>query len=699
MRERLKQVCLMYLTHYWRWNSVLLAIFCVIWLLTTTRGATRVPDVEVDPSLIPRPIPYRTMVSNSAPGEIVRPTQSLTWEINSAVPFKPLQPADFPNLVSLEIVGALTSDDDLKILQGLPKLTALSISSVRNPSALKFLSGLTELRYLRLQDCEIASGLRHLRPLVKLQTLVVSPRQDQIKLFEELPHLPSLEVLAFETPLDQDLPDGSLARLKELLQLRSVVMKSQPPDDIVYRKIRALLPAPEAPSLKLNQEAIKSIEMFLIFNGVFFAFLIRDNLTPQFSHSGARLVPNYATPHVIVAATLWTTFILYQVIVLQHLHVELFAAMASALLFSGCASTMFYLESNSAEQPFMPRWLSVLIQVPLYLIVSGFGMIMLTEWVSSDLGFDRFFEGQMPVIAYALIAFGICMPILAIRSFLRLPMRVHEESPTIPPLEMGLNRKIAHNSGANNRRGSISTTQSAKTRSRRLDRMLAQIPAISRSRLWISGQQFSGAYIAMWATIMAVGVYLLSIITSRAATLDSRSFLEDSLSPVVICQLFDMAALYLATQWSSRQAYLGMELLRPQTREAMIRQLYTAIARDFIPIVICQFIGTINLIWTCAIVNSPRDWILAVMLWFVLRVTTYYTLALFVLANRTTFFIKILVGMACVYVLLAGVALTDLAPNSTTRLLPQVFGLMGVAVFFVGVSRFWYVADLADFPE
>jgi hypothetical protein len=437
----------------------------------------------------------------------------------------------------------------------------------------------------------------------------------------------------------------------------------------------------------LEKHTVDSLYAFLIGSGYLFSMLMRRNLESHFSHAAARLIPNYATPHLIVAAIFWAGFVLYELHILQQLHVEPRAALASALFAPGLNIVMFYLESNKRHKREIFGWLSSLLLLSLRVFQSLILLMFVNNWLSSYQVFYQLLWGELPFVARGLIAFGLCAPMLAIRAVMRLPTQIYEHSPTLHPLGRRLQQDQNGNVPAKIQGHDTSRERPGSVHSSRFDRLMLRRPTINRSQLWIAGQQYCGAQIALLAGICAASVCLCCGVMVQLGILKWQVSDDSWTIPLIFTTTFDACAGYLVHCWSRRQSLLGMELLRPLKRDAFVRQWYISLAVDFTPIAIGQFAGTAALIWTCMKFNPPEHWILGATLWFVLRVTTSYSLALF--------FVRFLAFVCVVYVYYyAGMNLTDFSAIDSYPLIPQIVGLVAITTFLVAVRRYWHIAEL-----
>ena len=133
-------------------------------------------------------------------------------------------------------------NDDMKHLQGLPRLHWLDLSITRQvtDSGLEQLKGLTDLQMLDLTGAHVTdAGLEHLRGLAKLQWLHLDDTQVTDAGLEHVERLTDLHTLLLS---DTQVTDAGLEHLKRLTSLRYLYLHSTDVTDEGVEKLQQALP-------------------------------------------------------------------------------------------------------------------------------------------------------------------------------------------------------------------------------------------------------------------------------------------------------------------------------------------------------------------------------------------------------------------------------------------------------------------------
>ncbi|MDB5387547.1 MAG: hypothetical protein JWM11_3193 [Planctomycetaceae bacterium] len=690
MSSRIYQVCLTYLT---RWNFWLfLFLFFLIqgllyWVLGFTFESERTTQVSPE---IPRPAPKRTIDQSSPNGQAVSKAKSLKWYASPESPLKSFSPKQFPQLLSLEIIGPLNSEDELQSLQELPQLQALSVASIRDASSLRFLSHLTELRYLSLPECEVAGGLHHLRDLTKLKTLACSPMQNQTQILDELPQLRAIRTLVFDAPLNEDLPENSLARLLELPNLRSLYLKNEPGPGSVFDRTRKLLPRVKVRPVTITKVGDVLI-LFLLGSGLLFAGPVLSQLRTQFSHPGAVLTPGFAAAHLIVAGSLWGLYTAVLTFFCWRAGNATLASLAIVLFIPSSRSARLWLNLIDSRN----IWKLVLQILVHFMTSSGlmFAWLFAQTYLQSDI--DWFLRGEQPLLAVVLIAAGLLFPILAMRRLVRLPNQLHEASTVIPALNMSVMEQARWNAERAQQAAAIGQAYGSSVHSGHLEAVLSETGRPDRAHLWIAGNWYRGRQIAAMVGIVAVGVWPAIAVAGYfwGEEFVPLEFLN-VVMPVQIWLLLDSSAFVVSVIWSQRRPLLATESLRPMDRKQLVRELFTAVACDLAPVMLCQLLGALVTIWMSVSYNQSAGWILAALLCFLVRAVTFYAVTLFSLINRNPSTTWLVVGFIYLNVIFASICLFTLPTDLKILLIPQACSLFFATFVLYRVRKYWHRVEL-----
>jgi hypothetical protein len=226
------------------------------------------------------------------------------------------------------------------------------------------------------------------------------------------------------------------------------------------------------------------------------------------------------------------------------------------------------------------------------------------------------------------------------------------------------------------------------------DSLLARRLEIPRSRLWIAGNQINGKQAAVITVIGGTAAWLCIFLSPYFGFSVWRSIDDIWTVPLLFCVLFDACSMSMAIHWSRRHSFWQMELLRPHSRKEFVRQVFLAVARDFGPIFLGQFLVTVMLILSCLRFHPHLDWIAGVLLWFILRATTYYTITLFLMIRRPSLWTKFSCAVCIAFILWTGFRLIDPKAEYASLINPQIVGLVIVALSFVALRQSWLIAEL-----
>ncbi|MDB5387548.1 MAG: hypothetical protein JWM11_3194 [Planctomycetaceae bacterium] len=683
MSSRIYQVCLTYLTRRGFWACAACCAYCcnMFWsALPTRRDLEGIRNYPAFPKVEPEQVIDRHFVL----GRPMPLTRSIKWKISPTIPLKPLTPLAFPKVVSLEIVGTLRSDDDLVFLEQLPHLQILSIPSIQKPESLQYLAGLKDLQYLRFSNCQIAGGLHHLSGLTKLQTLVLGPAHDQERIFDELPGMKSLETLVFNEPLNSTLSDESLAKLRELPRLRIIQLQNDSISDEVAAQIGKILP-----DISINP-ATPRFDYFgiahLLAMGVCFSIALKSQLRTQFLQPEARLIPNFAQPHFIVAGLLWGTFTLIDVILLYQAHPRILTCVAFALLVPGIISARIWAELRVAEetQPSVCRRFfdAFVYDIPYVAMISFPFQLTFLDW---------FFRHMPPIWMAIPVLGGILFPFLAMRRLYNQSGQIEEIASSEPQSANDPSQQITARtqSWAQDSQSAWTTAQS-----QRFDAVLAKLGPRNRSRLWIAGQFSNGKQLAFQSCFLCI-LFSAGLVAFEYRKTGHLPFTngEPAFFLTLPCLWLDLTTLILAQFWSQRRPMLGCEFLRPMSREQFIRQIFAAVAWDLAPLMFIQFLAGIALVWfSTGFVERP-GWILAVALCFILRIVTFNALTLFALINRNSTLTVWVIAFVYSAIACASYCLFPMTSDSASPLTTQVLGLIVALCFLLLVRSHWAEAE------
>lgn len=595
-----------------------------------------------------------------------------------------------------------------ELLEALSELQTLEAISFREcemtPTAWKSLGRLTRLKYLEFNSCRLRGAGSDLSSLKQLQTLIMGPAAGGMldvdpAFYSELPQLPRLTTLvlgdflsrpAGTDPGKMDPLPHVINSLREIPGLQTVFVNDLIMPLPEFDRLQTLLPGvrfrPSFVDLGRQQMFLALIGLNLVLQ-----FLLGLQLHSQFTHAAARLMPNYALPHMIPPLCLGVLGILLHCVPLLQRHVPLAPALAVNLScwLVLCGLQLAGLQARPIKR--QSNWLGIVIVAASLLSLSA----IIHSFQANRSSIDWFLRGNMPITTGLLIVGGLTIPVALLWRMLRLHSIYQELGYSAPPLDMDSARIAAWSQEVRSNPNQIRAERS-------LQRAIAQAGHSGwrhRCNLWIAGNVVNGNLIAPFAFSIAVAFLIgTSFIQSDVRWTDllsSGGFAASMGSVVLMMTVFipDMGVIPLNLVWRGRRKFLAVESLRPVSRSEFSRQTACAIAWDFLPL---GGVYLAVLAFYVAHADPNRwswGWTAAMLLVFVARWILVYGVVLWTMTIRRDWVVMLMsvfVGYAIAFANVALILLQSpvLGISPTPSDMPEigVAALTGIALLFICVS-------------
>ena len=439
--------------------------------------------------------------------------------------------------------------------------------------------------------------------------------------------------------------------------------------------------------------------IFLFVLNTAFFLLLAMQIQCHFSQPAARLVPNYAAPHIIPVVCLWLIGIIVHTVLLVNMDATPTAALGVNLLIWGVLCAQGLLDTLAQAVPRL-RWIAFLVALAL-LGTIPFSLFSLPLNRSA---IDWYLRGHSPVWTFLFILAGLTASFESLRRSLRLNSIYLERGISSPPLSFSPATQSAWHQEVYWRQTSLSQRREWLVRlfCRRLERAISQAELSGwrqRCNLWIAGNSGQG-----YLTFSLIVAFMIAFAVGVFAVFGDFPLDDISLqNPMVLAfSIFlpDLPVLVVAGVWRQRRSLFAMESLRPVSRNQFARQIANAIAWDLTPLALVY----LAILSWYVIEADPQHWSWwwtgAMLMVFVARWIVVYGLTLWTITIRPNW-VLLLAGVTTAYaVTFANLGLIFLqGPVLGVKHLPAdlpdigVASLAGLALGFGIVA--WIISRLA----
>lgn len=506
-----------------------------------------------------------------------------------------------PHLRSLTLKSssALT-DQEMRAVGDLSQLDSLSLARCSlTPEIWRQLARLPKLRYLNLSGCSLWGDYPELESLSHLETLILGTPNEggfieyEASLFPQLSRLPKLKTLvvsdytATSANLEPNIPGrpqsspinplvDNIKDLQKIATLRQLFVYEQSSSFPGYEK-----PQRELRHVKIRPAFIdanrQNVFLVLVFLNSNLLLLLALQLHSQFSHAGARLLPNYTMPHLVPVVAIWLTGITAHCLPLLASGVPFMSALGANLAFwiIFCMLSVFGAPFNADPRRF--RW----IALPLIVVAVGWFPLSLLVLQFNRSSVDWYLRGQDPVLTGLFIASGVAIASVALWRTLRLYSTYLERGISSPPLSLDP-VAMAEWQQQVYWRGSRTTGNAGNRLLRRILSRSGQNGWRRRCDLWIAGNISNGTLVP----VLMSGVVLMGWLGSQidGRWVDGFPAIRNPFLLVMSVFFPDLPVIALASVWRNRRRMFPVESLRPMSRAEFSRQIATAIAWDLSPL-------------------------------------------------------------------------------------------------------------------
>lgn len=589
-------------------------------------------------------------------------------------PSQPLPPTIVPRLASVKslmIMGQSTSDAHLKLLRHTPQLDALNFS-VLPRQGLDDVGALEQLRYLAFDGTRSSEDLQHLSRLSILETLEIRELRNYLPLFEAIQHLPRLHTLVlpgppsprirFQDPAQNvEFRDSEWELLRSLPALRRVYLTRSWGDDRWSRenllRVQQILPGIRVSSSSVSDRRPTAWSAIILASGFVWA-MVFVQFQAQFSHSGSRMIPDYARPHLRVAFWLIALTTVVHVFILWQADCSILASLASSVIAPG----LFWLWVALSQRSSSPQT-RVASLSPVFVVIFFAPLWSVTMFFSRLFPMDLywFLEGRYPAIALGLIALSITTHVLVFRQVPRWHNIYEDSGAGLPPLGLNLNAWVGWSKDVTGTQKSRQLVAIERKYTERLDALLASPGPYGLSQLSVTGNAVSG--LQLCARLLRVGVIFgvsLFLFNGYGWGQDNPPRLARLFFILMISIGLDAVSIGLAFHWRSRRPMLGYELLRPNSREAFVRHLFVAIWRDLFPFLMVHPVVLGLMAWILGEVQTPWLSLPLVIGYLVFRSLAIYAANLYLLTIRRNWVAILVLQIAWAIVAGAGLYLLGL---------------------------------------
>lgn len=702
MDKSLQQVCLTYLRSWVQWFVILLYFgICLIACCHNQLGRTYNHWVDVAPKPS-YPGPSAMIANTQSMDRANRAARTIRWNVALRSPSPSVTAQPFPNVKTLDISGTLKSREDLQVLRSMPQLAALTFSSNLPSNGLQLAAELPQLQYLRVPRLENNRGLPQLRRLKQLQILDIGQVDGYARVLDEICQLHNLQTLVLPGQSAAKFQPADWERLRSLPSLKRLQLRGQQygpiEDQIEINRVQQVLPHIKVRPAEVSRTRSQAWSL-INGAGVLIWAAMAVQLHWQFSQANSRLIPHYSRDHLRVAAALMLGTTIMHSLILWSCGVSFSASLAGSLLAPGLlwgavALTMRLSDDRQLAVRLNPVMaLILLMQVP-YLVPA------VVNWFLADV--DWFLQGRQPGLAWGIVVCCLIPPLLVFRRLPGLHAAFAECPAGMPPLALDLKSLREWNRGyANSQRGK-QRSWFGRDPIARLDAVLAQSKSQSLARLWMAGNSSSGSAIARAVLRLCIVTAIVFFVILRPAGLD---FNLDQ-STVQFWGSFAAAWLDLSMLsalvgvWRARRFMLGYESLRPVSRQGFVRQLFLAVGRDLLPLVILHLLLAGTLVGMIAGRGISALVILVVLCYCLFHGLVIYASILLIMSVRGELKFGMLLGLMFVIIFFAATQVS-LAMSTQEHWSPVwsivvlSAGCVLAILSLLGLKHYWEDLELA----
>ena len=589
-------------------------------------------------------------------------------------PSQPLLPAIVPRLASvksLKIIGQSTSDSHLKLLRHTPQLDALNFS-VLPRQGLDDVGAIEQLRYLAFDGTRNSEDLRNLSRLSNLETLEIRELRDYLRLFEAIQHLPRLHTLVLPGPPSPDIRfqesdwnagfrDSDWELLRSLPAMRRVYLTRTWPDARVHRAnllhVQQVLPGIRVSSSAVSDRRPTAWSAIILASG-FVWVLIFVQFQMQFSHPGSRMIPGYAGPHLRVAVWLIALTTVVQTFILWQAECSILASLASSVVAPG----LFWLWVSLSQRSSNPQTRATSLS-PVFVMIFFAPLFSVTMFFSRLFYIDVywFLEGRYPLIALGLIALSITTHVLVFRQVPRWHNIYEDSGVGLPPLGLNLNAWVAWSKDVAVSQKGRQVVRFERKYTERLDALLTSPGLYGLSHLSIAGNSVGGLQLC-WRLLIMVGSFSVGLVLFNSFNLgQGDAHRVPRLFIILMSSMgLDAFSIGLAFHWRKRRPMLSYELLRPNSREGFVRQLFGAVWRDLLPLLIVHPVALGIMAWIFGELQPPWRFLPLAIGYLVFRSLAIYAANLYLLTIRRDWVAILVLQIAWAIVAGAGLYLLGL---------------------------------------
>jgi hypothetical protein len=451
--------------------------------------------------------------------------------------------------------------------------------------------------------------------------------------------------------------------------------------------------------MRFNSAKLTSAELgrdvsILQMLGVLWPINLLSQLKAQFLQPSARLIPSFAFPHLVVASVFSGAYVALQVFAMWRGGCEIIPSLAMVLLIPNIWIIFnFFSEPTTFQNKILRiftragQWAS-----HVFLIGCVGASLFLETDFNSFVG--QLARGEQPLAAAILILWELLFHGLLIRRCLRLSFQLEEESAFPSPRKMAVDPKWDWQEPSTSQLVTTGYSRSQAARSKRLETALAMPAPHSALRLSIAANSHSG----MQGALMAVCCCLIAFLVFSGAEIfpiQMRAPLitGKELFPIIVWCLFHFLGLSIATAWSEHCPVLRMEMLRPISRQQLIRQTFVNVAIDLAPIWFCQFILILASLCLWPQQCQIPGWLLAVAVCFVSSAIFIYSLVHYSILYGNSPYLAFVLIFTILNLIGAGFFLFPEEPSILDLLFPQICWLIGALLFLYVMWCHWQTAE------
>ncbi len=600
-----------------------------------------------------------------------------------------------------KLSGNSTSGSHLKLLRTMPNLETFNLGGLPR-EGLAQIGELQQLRHLVLTGTERSQDLKYLGKLSNLEILEIQRVHSYLRLFEAIQYLPRLHTLVMPEPRGAGFREPEWKLLNSFRGLRSVYLIRTGTNDREYRatllRVQQLLPAIYVSSSAVSDRRPTAWSAIVMASAIIW-FLTFVQFHTQFSHSGSRVVPDYARPHLRVAVWIVVLGTLANTLILWQSGCSFLASLASSVVAPGLG----WLWISLSQRASIPQTGAISLN-PLFIAFFLPPLSTATMFLSRLFPMDLywFLEGRYPVIALGLIALSIAMHVLVFRQVPRWHNIFADSGAGLPPLGLNITEWAGWSKDAAVAQQGRQVARFERRYTERLDALLASPGPYGLSQLSIAGNSVGG--IQLCGRLMIVGAsFAIWLFVLRRYCLgeDIPNSLPRLMTILLTSMGLDAFSIGLAFHWRSRRPMLGYELLRPNSRAGYVSQLFVAIWRDLLPLLMVHPVALGMTVWILGDAQSPLHLLPLAIAYCVFRGLAIYVANLYLLTIRRNWAAILLMQAAWALVAGAGLYVLGMGTLWESSQLVVVWGMWGfaagiaiLACSLVWLKRYWQRIEL-----